>query len=99
MRQQDNLKRTALQNMTDLDTPFRATKTQQIFKNTANVTLRGNTFDARHLDQFLQSGYGEKSIMPGDTYRNNVPMGVQANTERRSAGKAFISSLSPNYLL
>jgi len=26
------------------------------------VSLRGNTFDASHLDKFLNSGFGEKSI-------------------------------------
>jgi len=48
--------------MTEDDTPFKPNKTQQIFKNTANVTLRGSTFDATHMDKFLGSGFGEKSI-------------------------------------
>jgi len=46
--------------MTEDDTPFRPSKTQLIFKNAANVTLRGNTFDATHMDKFLGSGFGEK---------------------------------------
>jgi len=36
--------------MTDEDTPFKPSRTQTIFKNTANVSLRGNTYDATHLD-------------------------------------------------
>ena len=38
------------------------TRTQEIFQNTANLSLRGNTYDAKHLDQFLTSAYGEKSL-------------------------------------
>jgi len=48
--------------MTEDDTPFKLSKTQTIFKNAANVSLRGNTFDATHLDKFLRSGYGEQSV-------------------------------------
>lgn len=47
--------------MTENDTPFRETKTQLIFKNVANLTLRGTTYDASHLDKFLGSDFGEKS--------------------------------------
>ena len=62
MRLQDHLKRTALNSMTEDDTPFKPSRTQTIFKNTANVSLRGNTYDAKHLDKFLGSNFGEKSI-------------------------------------
>jgi len=48
--------------MTEDDTPFKPTKTQVIFKNAANVSLRGSTFDASHMDKFLGSNFGEKSI-------------------------------------
>jgi len=37
-----------------------------IFKNAANVSLRGSTFDATHMDKFLSSGFGEKSIQYDD---------------------------------
>ena len=40
-----------------------ASKTQQIFQNSANLQLRGSTFDATHLDKFLQSSYGEKGLI------------------------------------
>ncbi len=56
----------ALRHMTEDDTPFKPSKTQQIFKNAANVTLRGTTYDARHMDRFLSSNFGEKSIQLGD---------------------------------
>ncbi len=42
-----------LSSLTDKDTPFRDTKASMLFKNTANLSLRGNTYDARHLDMFI----------------------------------------------
>lgn len=51
--------------MTEEDTPFRPSKTQTIFKNAANVQLRGSTFDATHMDKFIGSGFGERSIQIG----------------------------------
>lgn len=63
MRQQDRQKRMALLNMTEDQSPFKLTKTQTIFKNAANVSLRGSTFDATHLDKFLDSDFGEKSMI------------------------------------
>jgi hypothetical protein len=38
-----------------------------IFQNSANLQLRGNTYDANHLDKFLDSGYGEKSLSSNAT--------------------------------
>jgi hypothetical protein len=34
-----------------------------LFKNAANVSLRGNTFDATHMDKFLGSNFGDRSFM------------------------------------
>jgi len=48
--------------MTDKDTPFKPSTTQKIFHNAANVSLRGSTYDALHLDKFLGSNFGERSI-------------------------------------
>jgi hypothetical protein len=45
--------------MTEKDSPFVETKTKRIFKDSANVNLRGNTFDALHLDNFIASDYGD----------------------------------------
>jgi len=70
MRIQDQQKRVALRNMTEEETPFKPTRTQRIFKNANNVALRGTTYDARHLDQFLTSKFGEKSIQMGDGSAN-----------------------------
>ena len=53
-------KREALQTLTDRNSPFVQTKTQTLFQNSANLQLRGNTFDATHLDQFLAGSFGEK---------------------------------------
>ena len=52
----------ALMAMTEDETPFRPTRTQTIFKNAANVTLRGSTYDAKHMDKFLSSGFGERTF-------------------------------------
>ena len=57
-------RREAIQNMDESSSPFRETKSQAIFKNAANLTLRGSTYDAKHLDSFLTSTYGEKSFNP-----------------------------------
>lgn len=46
-------KKALLSTLTDKNSPFTDTKTQQIFKNTANLTLKGSTYDALHLDSFL----------------------------------------------
>jgi hypothetical protein len=55
-------KHEAILGLTESSSPFVPTKTQTIFHNTANLSLRGNTYDARHMDKFLGSGYGEKSL-------------------------------------
>ena len=55
-------KRQALTTLTEANSPFVPTKTQHIFQNSANLQLRGNTFDATHMDKFLGSGYGEKGL-------------------------------------
>jgi len=54
--------REAVGSLGEESSPFVPTRTQKIFKNTANLTLRGSTYDARHLDRFLTSGFGEKSF-------------------------------------
>ena len=40
------------------------------FKQIANVQLRGSTFDATHLDLFLQSEWGKRSGTSVDYYRH-----------------------------
>ena len=57
-------RREAVQSLDETQSPFIETKSQQIFKNAANLTLRGSTYDAKHLDSFLGSHYGEKSFNP-----------------------------------
>jgi hypothetical protein len=52
---QTRAKKALLATLDDKTSPFIDTKAQKIFKNTANLTLKGNTFDANHLDQFLSS--------------------------------------------
>jgi hypothetical protein len=65
--------------MTEDQSPFKLSKTQTIFKNAANVTLRGSTFDAIHMDKFLQSGFGETSIMMGN-YNESPKAGAFSRT-------------------
>lgn len=64
--------------MTEDDTPFRPTRTQTIFKNAANVTLRGNTYDAKHMDKFINSSFGEKSIQMGASAHHHLNSTIQA---------------------
>jgi len=72
-------KRAALQNLDEHQSPFKCTKTQTIFRNTANLSLRGNTYDVMHLDKFLDSEYGDKTFngnnvksVTGAVTQNNV---------------------------
>jgi hypothetical protein len=51
-------KKAILETLNEKTSPFTDTKTQKIFKNTANLTLKGSTYDAVHLDSFLSSVYG-----------------------------------------
>lgn len=48
--------------MTEEDTPFKPSVGQRLFRNAANVQLRGTTYDARHMDKFIDSSFGEKSV-------------------------------------
>ena len=43
--------------LNEKNSPFRETHTSKVFKNTANLSLRGNTYDATHMDKFLGSAY------------------------------------------
>lgn len=56
-------KQEILSTLNEHTSPFKPSKTQALFKNVANLSIRGNTYDARHLDQFLDSHYGERSTM------------------------------------
>jgi len=58
---QGKQKREALASMREEHSPFRPTKTNLLFKNTANLSLRGTTYDATHLEKFLKSPYGDKN--------------------------------------
>lgn len=62
--------------MTEADTPFKASTTQKIFHNAANVSLRGHTYDATHLDKFLGSNFGERSLQVNE---NGAP--TQSNKQ------------------
>ena len=42
--------------------PFKASRTQRIFKDSANLQLRGTTYDASHLERFFGSDYGDKQL-------------------------------------
>jgi hypothetical protein len=64
MKLMSQQKRVALKTLDESSSPFGATTTQRVFKNVANLQLRGNTYDAKHLDSFLNSDYGDKSFNP-----------------------------------
>ena len=82
--------------MTEEETPFKPSRTQKIFKNAANVTLRGNTYDATHMDKFLGSGFGERSIQIGDPNSQMSPLGTVS--ARAGPGGGGGSSMM-NYLM
>lgn len=71
-------------------TPFVASKTQKIFQNSANLQLRGHTYDASHMDKFLSSNYGEKSL------GTNVTATFQAQL-RRAAKEQAAQSMNSAY--
>jgi hypothetical protein len=54
---QTKQKKHAMEALNEKTSPFRETHTRKIFKNTANLSLRGNTYDATHMDKFLNSSY------------------------------------------
>ena len=95
MRQQDKVKRLNLTNMTDEETPFKQSKTQTLFKNAANVALSGHTFDAKHMDKFIGSQYGEKQFQPGAEL-NKRSVGMKSVLPHSGGGASFISSLTQN---
>jgi hypothetical protein len=62
MQPMSQQRRDAIRTLDETTSPFSDSHSQHIFKNTANLQLRGNTFDAKHLDNFLDSVYGERAI-------------------------------------
>ncbi len=76
MKQMSVQRREAIAGLDENASPFVPTKTERIFQNTANLQLRGNTYDATHLDKFLTSGFGEKSL------GTNVAVAYQASMRR-----------------
>lgn len=46
-----------MESLNEKTSPFRETHTRKVFKNTANLSLRGTTYDATHMDKFLGSQY------------------------------------------
>lgn len=57
MNLQTKEKRLMMDTLNEKTSPFRETRTHKVFKNTANLSLRGTTFDATHMDRFLNSPY------------------------------------------
>lgn len=55
-------KRAAINNLGEAGSPFKHSRTQRIFKDAANLQIRGGTYDATHLEKFMDSDYGEKSL-------------------------------------
>lgn len=82
--------------MTEEDTPFKANRTQTIFKNTANVSLRGTTYDAKHLDRFLGSNFGEKQIQVGEGSQMMHQSTVSARTGPGGGGGSNMMSYLMN---
>ena len=45
------------------------------FKNVPNMSIRGNTFDVRHLDRFIQSGAGNPQAYTKPTSGRQIMSG------------------------
>ena len=82
MKQMSQQKRLAVSGLDEKSSPFVPTKTQEIFKNSANLQLRGNTYDANHLDRFLNSNYGEKSLGTNLTTQFEANLKKQMKVEK-----------------
>ena len=55
-------KKAILSGLNEKTSPFKDSRTRKVFKNTANLSLNGFTYDAKHLDTFLdKSQYSHKS--------------------------------------
>ena len=50
-------KKELIEGLNEKTSPFRDSKSRTLFKNTANLSLRGNTYDATHMDKFLTTTY------------------------------------------
>jgi hypothetical protein len=96
-------KRQALQSLNETNTPFVPTKTERVFKNVANLSLRGSTFDAKHLDKFLNSAYGEQSFNPDrveQAHFNQMTVSEQTKTLEASVQRhRSVHSNLPSYLV
>lgn len=98
--------RQALNSLDATQSPFVETRTQKIFKNVANLNLRGATYDARHLDSFLGSGYGDKSFNPeridrakASNYQNAPGEQPISDLEASVARNRSIHAHLPSYLV
>lgn len=60
MKQMSVQRRLAVQSLDETNSPFVMSKKQQIFQNSANQQLSGSTFDATHMDNFLEGQFGDK---------------------------------------
>ena len=87
-------RRDAINCLDETNSPFVPTLSQVLFKNTANVQLRGSTYDARHLDKFLGSAYGDKSFTINNRSRQEVTDLDTSVTRNRS-----LNANLPDYLV
>jgi hypothetical protein len=62
MLKMSKMRREAINNLDEAGSPFKHSRTQRIFKDAANLQIRGGTYDANHLERFMDGDYGEKSL-------------------------------------
>ncbi len=89
---QTRQKKALLATLDERSSPFADTKTQKIFKNTANLTLKGNTYDAIHLDQFLNSQYCSKPDSMTHLYQTRKSQGLSQTQSLTGAKKYTLNS-------
>jgi hypothetical protein len=85
---QSKEKKAILETLTDATSPFSDTKTQKIFRNTANLTLKGTTFDATHLDNFLNSKYGQAR----SGYKTSTHGGLSRTYAKKASASFVVAS-------
>ena len=61
----------------------------------SNLKLRGNTYDARHLDRFLDSEFGERSLSP---YRAQAKSTLETDAVQATNYKTLVAEKMPEYI-
>lgn len=97
---QNKQKKQRLATLDEKTSPFKDSKTRTIFKNTANLSLRGTTYDAKHMDRFLGTTFclthapntNSHNLGSVTTKRSHPSSQQQTNQQTVRPSVAFASS-------